>query len=75
MDKEFNLSERLIKCDSQLLAEDVKEFIKRLKEFINRRAKGIELNKNNPRASIDWAIIELSNVLYYLDKLAGDKLK
>jgi len=54
---------------------DVREFINNLKEFIISRKTTLELNKNNP--SIDWkttGTTELSNVLFQLDKLAGDKL-
>jgi hypothetical protein len=55
--------------------EDVKEFIKRLKEFTNIRAKTLELNKNNPRMNWETSgTTELSNILFMIDKLAGERL-
>jgi hypothetical protein len=55
--------------------KDVKEFIKRLKEFTNIRAKTLELNKNNPRMNWETSgTTELSNILFMIDKLAGERL-
>jgi hypothetical protein len=79
---DFNLSER-INDKSRLnkdisesrnfyYEEDVEEFVKLLEEFIERRAKTLSLNLNNPR--IDWklsGITELSNILYRIDELWG----
>lgn len=55
--------------------EDVKEFIKQLKEFIVHRKDNLDFNEYNPR--MNWKTAgqtELSNVLFTIDKLAGDKL-
>jgi len=70
----FNITEEDLE-DGVYLKEDVKEFIRRLKDFVISRNKNIEINKNNPR--INWKTIgttELSNVLFEIDKLAGEKL-
>ena len=52
-----------------------KEVVRELKEFISKRAKGLEFNKNNPR--MNWKTAgqtELSNVLFKLDEVFGEDL-
>lgn len=82
-EEEFCLSDKAIfpreKSVTQfypyIYLEDVKEFIKRLKEFTNIRAKTLELNKNNPRMNWETSgTTELSNILFMIDKLAGERL-
>jgi len=64
MKKQFNLSEKIEgqmkTIGKSIPLEDVKEFIRLLKEFINENHQDF----NN----CDWRMIE------YLDKLAGSKL-
>jgi hypothetical protein len=75
MTNEFNLSEKITdqtdpRIGSCIVTEDVKEFIRLLKEELN--SKKVEI-KANSRAGKTWNnIIELH--LNTIDKLAGEKL-
>ena len=73
-EKEFNLSDKLnyatandslVVDDAFILAKDVKEFIRLLKDEIKSNIAGSEKFYNdNPE-----------NLLDFIDKLSGDKLK
>lgn len=69
--KEFNLSEKIEKYkgriggEGELRVEDVKEFIKRLKEEMYNNVKDKPLIRNS---KFYWSIHRI------IDKLAGEKL-
>jgi len=68
--KEFNLSEKILigrkDCkDTELDVKDVKEFIRRLKEYI-------ELRTRNEKGGYMIRVLELKRKI---NKLVGDKLK
>lgn len=63
-----------------LFADDVKEAVKELKDFTDKRAKFfIEMQKGRmagkTRPKYEEVITELSNVLFKLDEIFGEKLK
>jgi len=78
---EFNLSERLMFLDEEkgFTKEDVKEFIRLLREEMVRREKlTIEkmINKGITSKERDWLHKQAKNCLSgFIDKLAGEKLK
>jgi hypothetical protein len=74
MKEKFNLSDKIeiMRLDKSgftrivyFNAEDVKEFIRRLKERI----------EDNAEYSGDYATLAIGDVLLTIDRLAGDKLK
>ena len=60
MKEEFNLSENIYADGTRLLVEDVKEFIKKLKEFI--------------MITVPLEDLSIKEICEEIDKLAGEKL-
>ena len=72
---EFNLSEKIREKERTISINDVKEFIKIVKEEINEGLQ--QLEEINVVKRIDTNIVKriFMNVIKGIDKLAGDKLK
>ena len=68
MEEEFNLSKKRMErvSDTYYVEEDVKEFIRRLKE---------NFTNNMKRRNLRAMKTTLGEFNYEIDKLAGDKLK
>lgn len=78
-EEEFNLSEKIVENEdgtpdflTTIRTEDVKEFIRRLKEEIeNSKYKRIQRDEDNN----EWEEVPAGDIFEKINKLAGEKLK